>query len=58
MDSVWFTDPVFGILGNYEGHKAESELAQGVYRIDGESGEVSLVAADITGPERPLFLAR
>jgi hypothetical protein len=24
--SVWFTDPPFGILGNYEGHKAEPEL--------------------------------
>ncbi len=23
--SVWFTDPTFGILGFYEGHKAESE---------------------------------
>ena len=32
--SVWFTDPPFGILGNYEGHKAEPELAHGVYRID------------------------
>ncbi len=53
--SVWFTDPVFGILGNYEGHKAESELAQGVYRIDGESGEVSLVAADILGPNGLCF---
>ncbi len=53
--SVWFTDPVFGILGNYEGHKAKSELAQGVYRIDGESGEVSLVAADILGPNGLCF---
>ena len=24
--SIWFTDPVFGMLGNYEGHKAEPEI--------------------------------
>ena len=54
-ESVWFTDPPFGILGNYEGHKAEPELAQGVYRIDGESGEVSLVTADILGPNGLCF---
>ena len=53
--SVWFTDPPFGILGNYEGHKAEPELAQGVYRIDGESGEVSLVTTDVQGPNGLCF---
>jgi gluconolactonase len=53
--SVWFTDPPFGILGNYEGHKAEPELTQGVYRIDGESGDVSLVTTDILGPNGLCF---
>ena len=53
--SVWFTDPPFGILGNYEGHKAEPELAQGVYRIDGESDEISLVTADVLGPNGLCF---
>ncbi len=53
--SVWFTDPPFGILGNYEGHKAEPELAQAVYRIDGGSGEVSLVTADVLGPNGLCF---
>src|SRR6185312_261104 len=28
--SIWFTDPFFGILGYYEGHKDESELAPAV----------------------------
>src|ERR687891_2224658 len=32
--SIWFTDPPFGILGNYEGIRAEPELLQAVYRID------------------------
>ena len=53
--SVWFTDPVFGILGNYEGHKAEPELPQAVYRIDGDSGEVTVVADDILGPNGLCF---
>ncbi len=53
--SVWFTDPPCGILGNYEGHKAEPELEQGVYRIDGESGDVSLVTTDVLGPNGLCF---
>ena len=53
--SVWFTDPVFGILGHYEGHKAEPEVAQAVYRVDGESGALSIVADDILGPNGLCF---
>ena len=30
-DSIWFTDPPFGILGNYEGHTATPELPTNVY---------------------------
>jgi len=45
--SIWFTDPIFGILGNYEGYKAESEIDQYVFRIDGESGELSVVAVSL-----------
>ncbi len=53
--SIWFTDPPFGILGDYEGHKAEPELVQALYRIDGESGEVTVVADDILGPNGLCF---
>jgi len=53
--SIWFTDPPFGILGDYEGHKAEPELPQAVYRIDGESGAVTVVADDILGPNGLCF---
>ncbi len=35
-DSIWFTDPPFGILGNYEGHTATPELPTNVYRVDGK----------------------
>jgi gluconolactonase len=53
--SIWFTDPVFGILGNYEGVQAEPELGQNVYRIDGQTGEATVVAADIRGPNGLAF---
>src|SRR5215469_13618715 len=33
-DSVWFSDPLAGIRGNYEGIKAESELPSNYYRLD------------------------
>jgi gluconolactonase len=53
--SIWFTDPPFGILGHYEGHKAEPELPQALYRIDGQSGEVTVAADDILGPNGLCF---
>ncbi len=53
--SIWFTDPPFGILGNYEGIKAEPELPQAVYRVDGETLEASLIADDILGPNGLCF---
>src|SRR6516164_2264589 len=49
-NSIWFTDPPFGILGNYEGRRAEPESLQNVYRIDGETLEIAAVATDIRGP--------
>ncbi|MCZ6875488.1 MAG: SMP-30/gluconolactonase/LRE family protein [bacterium] len=53
--SIWFTDPIFGILGHYEGHQAEPELGQNIYRIDGETGEASVVADDVLGPNGLCF---
>ncbi len=56
--SIWFTDPPFGIGGNYEGSPAEPELPQNVYRIDGVSGEIAVVASDVKGPNGLCLLAR
>jgi len=52
--AIWFTDPPFGILGYYEGEKAESELAPAVYRLD-PSGRLDIVADDIPGPNGLAF---
>jgi gluconolactonase len=54
-DTVWFTDPVFGILGYYEGHKEEPELPMNVYRFDPKTGGTSLAADGIPGPNGLAF---
>lgn len=53
--SIWFTDPHFGILTNYEGSIAEQELAQNVYRIDPITGALAAVATDVSGPNGLCF---
>jgi gluconolactonase len=53
--AVWFTDPLFGILGYYEGHKAESENKPAVYRIDPKTGILAVMADDIPGPNGLAF---
>jgi gluconolactonase len=55
-DSIWFTDPSYGIGGNYEGLRAEQEQpAQNVYRVDPVSGEVTIVIDDFTQPNGLAF---
>lgn len=53
--SIWFTDPAFGILSNYEGEIAESELPMNVYRVDGKSGAMTVVADGISAPNGLAF---
>jgi gluconolactonase len=53
--SIWFTDPAFGILSNYEGNKAESELPMNVYRVDARTGRTTIVAEGIAGPNGLCF---
>ena len=49
--AIWFTDPPFGLLGYYEGYKAEPELpVTRVYRFDGATGALSVAADDVNGP--------
>ncbi|MGH7188133.1 MAG: SMP-30/gluconolactonase/LRE family protein [Acetobacteraceae bacterium] len=65
-DSIWFTDPVYGISAEYEGGKAESEIGNcNVYRVDPRDGHLSVVADDFSRPnglafspdERTLYIA-
>ncbi|MBP0493951.1 SMP-30/gluconolactonase/LRE family protein [Pararoseomonas indoligenes] len=53
--SIWFTDPPFGIVGYYQGEKAEQELPSCIYRIDGATGRAKVVADDVNGPNGLAF---
>jgi gluconolactonase len=53
--SIWFTDPPFGILGNYEGIQQKSENKPAIYRLDPDSGELRIIADDIDGPNGLCF---
>jgi gluconolactonase len=53
--SIWFTDPMFGIIGYYEGYKADPEVGTNVYRIDPESGKTSVVSEGVESPNGLCF---
>jgi gluconolactonase len=54
--AIWFTDPVYGIGGYYEGVKAEPEQEKhNVYRVDPKSGEVKVVVDDFVEPNGLCF---
>lgn len=52
---VWFTDPGYGIIWNYEGNKAPFELPTRVYRVDGESLEATVVNESLEKPNGLCF---
>jgi gluconolactonase len=54
-DSIWFTDPPFGLANNYTGRLGQAELPAHVYRLDGKTGELTMVADDIDGPNGLAF---
>lgn len=54
--SIWFTDPSYGILFDYEGKRAETEIGRcNVYRIDPQTAETTLVADDFEKPNGLAF---
>ena len=54
-DSIWFTDPGYGILKHYEGFKAEPELPTRVYRIDARTGRTTIVTEAFDRPNGLCF---
>jgi gluconolactonase len=54
--SIWFTDPPYGILIDYEGDTAASEIGNNnVYRVDGITGKVTVVSDDFDKPNGLAF---
>jgi gluconolactonase len=54
-DTIWFTDPLFGINGEWEGKKEKPEQATtNVYRID-PKGKLTAVITDLVNPNGLAF---
>jgi gluconolactonase len=52
---IWFTDPGYGSMMNYEGHKAPLEIKEAVYRIDSKSGKMDILTDEIVKPNGLCF---
>ncbi len=52
---IWFTDPGYGTLMDYEGNKSPLEIKEAVYRIDPNSGKFEKVTDDLFKPNGLCF---
>lgn len=52
---IWFTDPGYGSMMNYEGNKGPLHIKEAVYRIDPKSGKMDIVTDDIHKPNGLCF---
>jgi gluconolactonase len=52
---IWFTDPPYGINGNYEGFKADKESKEAVYRVDPKTKQMTKISDEMTGPNGICF---
>ena len=54
--SIWFSDPSYGIIYDYEGGIAEAELSVcNVYRVDPKGGDITIAADDFEKPNGLAF---
>ncbi len=53
--SIWFTDPPYGILGNYEGFQAKPEIKEAVYRVDGKTAKIEKLTDTLDKPNGICF---
>ena len=53
--AIWFTDPGYGIMSNYEGHKAPFEIPANVYRLDPNTRDATVVVDDMIKPNGICF---
>lgn len=53
--AIWFTDPGYGSLMNYEGVKGKLEIKEAVYRIDAKTGKLDMVTDEIFKPNGLCF---
>jgi gluconolactonase len=53
--SIWFSDPLYGLLNDYEGGRQSSVQPPALYRLDPASGAIEAVATDFDGPNGLAF---
>src|SRR5688572_15159846 len=53
--AIWFTDPGYGSLMDYEGNKGPLELKEAVYRIDSATGQIAKVTDELGKPNGLCF---
>jgi gluconolactonase len=53
--AIWFTDPGYGSMSDYEGHKGKLELKEAVYRIEPKTGALELVTDALGKPNGLCF---
>jgi gluconolactonase len=54
--SIWFTDPTYGIDGDYEGHHAKSEQGGSfIFRVSTDLREITAIATDFVQPNGLAF---
>jgi len=52
---IWFTDPGYGSMVNYEGNKGELQIKEAVYRIDPKNGKMDLMTDELFKPNGLCF---
>lgn len=52
---IWFTDPGYGSMMNYEGNKGELHIKEAVYRIDPLAGKIEMVTDELRKPNGLCF---
>jgi len=52
---IWFTDPGYGSMANYEGNKGPLDLKEAAYRIDPATGRTELVTDELDKPNGLCF---
>ena len=53
--SIWFSDPLYGLMNDYEGGRQHSEQPPALYRLDPCSGDIRVMASDFDGPNGLAF---
>ena len=53
--AIWFTDPAFGLLSDYEGERAEQELPLNLYRLDPATRQAAVMDGEVEAPNGLAF---